>query len=134
MVMFPSLSGDSWVSDIDSVVDILFAQVFCTDYSQDGLFLGRVSSVSKVIQDSGNDLNATISALTSMFNTYFSAYFPTVAVDISQTANSIATGSSAVDLQIYIQVTDTNGSSSILSKVFSLPEGRTNAVLNVINN
>ena len=133
-VWFPSLSQNSWVIDPSLMLDILFAQVWCTDYSQDPLFLGQVSSVSKILQEQSNNMPDTINELTKMFTTYFKRYFPIVNVAIEQTAANIASDQSSVELSISISVTDDLGGTYLISRSIQDPLSATNAVVQVLNN
>ena len=130
----PSLSADSWVTDSSLQADYLLAQAYETNFSQSQLYPGKITSIAKIIQENNNNVGGTCSALTKTLTEYFSRYFNNVVVEVKQTPASVASGSSLVEIEMYISVTDNKGVVISLGKLLDITNSKINMVKNIINN
>lgn len=125
--LLPTLSSDDWVEGTEKKADYLLAHFFESDYSQTSLYLGRISSLSWVIQEGNNDMNRTLSLLRATINDYLSRYFESVETEVS--INQDNQPSSYVFLNLYIGFTDSDGNEYTLSRLLKLLDGKLNQVI-----
>lgn len=125
--LLPTLSSDDWVDGTEKKADYLLAHFFESDYSQTSLYLGKISSLSWVIQEGNNDMNKTLSLLRTTINDYLSRYFESVETEVS--INQDNQPSSYVFLNLYIGFTDSDGNEYTLSRLLKLLDGKLNQVI-----
>jgi len=125
--LLPTLSSDNWVDDSEKKADYLLAHFFESDYSQTSLYLGKISSLSWVIQEGNNDMPKTLSLLRTTINDYLSRYFNSVETEVS--INNDNQPSSYVYLNLYIGFTDSEGREYTLSRLLETMDGKLNRVI-----
>lgn len=130
----PTLSADSYVTDTEHMCDYLLSHIYLTNYSQSELFYGDITSIAKIIHDNNNNLSSTINELSKALNTYFTRYFPIAIVEVVQKASNATSGSGMVELELYINVTDSSGMEYNLARLFNINNGKLLSVTKVINN
>lgn len=125
--LVPTLSSDNWVEDSEKKADYLLAHLFESDYSQTALYLGNVSSLAWAIQETNNNIPATLTLVTRVVNDYLSRYFESV--ETSVTLNEINQPSSYVYLNLYISFIDEEGKQYTLSRLLQTQDGKLNKVI-----
>ncbi len=115
LVLHPSLSEDGWVTASNKVGDRLFANFFCSDYSQTYLYLGEVSSLAYLIQHHQGDMVGLLTATRNTLTKYFTRHFNNVVVEV--TDSTTVEDPSRAAISIYVKYTDTEGLEFVLGRL-----------------
>lgn len=111
----PTMSTSGYVSDTNTKFDFLISDFFTSDYNQTAVYPGYVSSVQRILQDSGNNVASVISSLNNKLTTYLNRYF--TYVNVSVIDNTPKSDSASVSLTITVKLDD-DGSSYVFERLF----------------
>jgi len=130
-VLYPELSEAGWESSSIRVADNLFSCFFASDYSQTYLYDGLVSSFAWIIQDTQNDITRTITLTQKTLSDYFTRYFNSVVVEVSEVPNT--EDPSKQQLSIYLKFTDTENREYVLGKLIRMSDMKVNEIIDISN-
>lgn len=128
---FPTLSSDGWVTDSNITANYLFSHFLESDHSQTQLYLGSVSSLAKIIQETQSDPLETSLLLRRRLDEYFSRYFDGVVIET--THKQLPNKPTEFSVDAFISYKDKNGVEQILAKSFDVIEGKARNVINISN-
>jgi hypothetical protein len=127
----PSLSTDGWVTGSLKTADYLFSHFFASDHSQSYTFPEGVTSFSYILHTNQGDIPATIRSLESVLSKYFSRFFENVTVEVDDSLT--AAGSSSVSLSLFINFTDTVGTTYTLGKMVEYTNTTISKIISINN-
>lgn len=98
-----TLGKEGKLEDPDKRIDYLMCSFFFSKYSQSTLYQGRISSLTKIIQEFGNNPVDIRGAVESKLQVFLAKYFTTASVECTVDED----GGSGIKLQINPIVSDT---------------------------
>lgn len=129
--LLPSLSESSWITSSNQIADLLFAHFFESDYSQDSIYEGKVSSLAYIVAVNYKDPDKLCSDLQITLQSYYGRYFNNVNCEV--TYQRSANDSSIILTTLYMDFTDKEGIVYNLSKVITTSGNKIVSVLNSNN-
>lgn len=108
VVPVPTLSTLGFVYDSTNKFDKLFAHAFVADYNQTYLYPGKVTSIPRLFETAGANLNTLQDSVKSGLYAYFNKYYETVDLSISITPDPSNPDSSNVIFQLSITFVENN--------------------------
>lgn len=78
-----TLGKEGLLADNDLKIDYLMSSYFFSKYSQTSLYRGSIKSLTKIIQQHGNDPLAMKSALEDSLTTYLNNFFQSVSISVT---------------------------------------------------
>lgn len=79
----PSMSLTGWVSDVPTMIDLLFSYYLTSDYSQSNLFQGRIVSLQKQMQQYQHDETLLVQSVREELEGYFKSVVDDATVEVS---------------------------------------------------
>jgi hypothetical protein len=102
----PSLSTLGWIYDANTKIDMLLAHFYLSDYNQTQLYIGNVSSITRIMQENGGELNKVISSIQETLSQYLSRYYDSANVEVRSKTDPAIDPRSRLDLEVIINITD----------------------------
>jgi hypothetical protein len=102
----PSLSTLGWIYDVNTKIDMLLAHFYLSDYNQTQLYIGNVSSITRIMQETGGELNKVISSIQETLSQYLSRYYDSANVEVRSKTDPAIDPRSRLDLEVIINITD----------------------------
>ena len=126
----PSLSTDGWVDDPIKKADYIFSHFFLSDFSQTYNYLGSVSSLAYIIQESQGNAADAVGKTRDTLEGYFSRYFDDVVVEVRD--ETTASNPSDIVLSIYVSFSQ-NGTPYSLGKNITTTNSIIKKVIDISN-
>lgn len=128
----PVLGTQSFVSDSANKFNQLITDIFVADYNQSLIYASNVTSISRMLQLSGNDANKIVTIFTSQLRTYFSRYYDNVNVSVSvdDDTDSDKPDALIIKLVVSIQESDQESTYGYLLKTAS---GNLDKLIKIVN-
>lgn len=124
------LGKEGVISDIDVKIDYLMCCFFFAKHSQSTLYRNSISSLSKIIQQYGDD-DLTISGeVQSELQKYLAKFFTTALVIVSVEDDGDDPG---INLKVEATVTDSNASGTVSTSIGYALMTRDSALKSIIN-
>ena len=131
-VYYLSLSEDAYVNNSTKVADYLFSDFLLSDYSQTYLYLGHVSSLAWILQDTQGDMSRTTQSVQTTLVDYFTRYFNNVVCEVTEVPNQ--TDPSSAQISIYLKFTDTENKEFVLGKLIDVIDTKIAKIIDINNN
>ena len=126
------LSEDGWQTDPLIINDQLLSHFFASDYSQDNIFYGSVTSFAYIVQRAGNDIYELCSLLKEALTKYYSRYFQNVDINIVDSTSDKPT--SYVEITMSIRFMDSNGEQHDVGKIIETDENlKVKKIIDIVN-
>lgn len=127
----PTLSDDGWTDSNNKVADYLFSHFFLSDYSQSYLYIGHVSSMAWIIQNTQGSMSDTTTLVQQTLSDYFSRYFNNVVSEVKEIPNP--TDPSVGQISIYVSFTDIEGNKLTLGKMIQVTDSTISKIIDINN-
>lgn len=131
IIPVPTLSFSGWVRSTAEKADYLFCHFYESERSQTFIYKDRVSSLQYIIQKNKLDIQATCREIEATLSAYFSAYFPTVRVEIDY--QEVPVNSGKITIRMYISLTDVDGKEFNMSRLADIVDSKFDKVRKLVN-
>ncbi len=130
--IYPSLSLTGWVNNSESMIDLIFGHYLTSSYSQDYIYKGNVKSFPYTLEKYNTDLVTTDleQAIYNDLNSLYSSLFTVNTIDVKVTDIPDSNG---LQLNIYMELTDSDEKVYNLSRVLSTSDGVVTKVAKINN-
>jgi hypothetical protein len=132
VIPVPSLSTLGWVTDPVNKMDLLLSHFYLSDYNQTYLYKGNVSSLPRIIEEFGTEINEVIRALQQTTQSYLSSYYDSVNVEVSSASDLLTDPRIAVDLTLTIGVRD-NGTQTVFGRLLQSTNSKIDRIITLNN-
>lgn len=128
-ISVPTLSAQGWITDFDAKVDAILAFVLTSQYSQTYCYHGQITSVQKILQQTGNKSKEAAVLLENKLSDIFKRYFDSAKVTVEVIDDpSVALST----LRIMIEADD-KGVQRVTGRLMSAGAGRLNEFVKINN-
>lgn len=118
IIAAPSLTAAGWITSIEEKADILTAQFYEAEYSQNSSFIeGAVTSLSWIVHQYGNDPLDLTTQLQQRLEAYYSRYFDTANVSASIDTTRYDDADARFAVKLIITVTQAGKEYSLASLI-----------------
>ncbi len=124
----PTLSTLGYITDAVKKFDFLLSHFFLSDYNQTYLYKGHVTSLTRIIENSGNHIESTILGLTNGLKDYLKRYYLDADVKVTTPDTEV----SNIELTISITVTEA-GSSYTFMRLLEAVDGKMQKIVKINN-
>ena len=131
MITLPALSEDGWVNTPVKQADYLFSHFFLSDYSQTYIYTDKVSSLSWLLQQYGNEPPEMARNLKATLEQYFGRYFDNVVVE--STSSQVDNNPNEQNLSIYVTFQSKDGVTYNLGRMVNVENTKIKNVVTLSN-
>lgn len=110
-----TLSDKSWLGSSPELLIQVFSYFILSEYSQSTIYYGNITSMPKILETSGHDINAFITELKDNLGRLLSRYFTKISIEVKD--ETINAADPKKNVSIYVDVTDDEGNVHNLCKV-----------------
>jgi hypothetical protein len=131
VIAAPSLSTLGWVTDPVNKFDLVLSWFFLSDYNQTYLYKEYVTSLPRIIEKNGGDIQGVLADLRTSLSDYLKRYYDNVKVEASVGNNaSDFTGKIQVNLNIGI---GDNGTQKVYGRILKSTNSRLESIAKINN-
>lgn len=128
----PTLGTQDFIFDSANKFAQLFADFMLSDYNQTYLYPGTVTSVSRIMQLSGQDEGAQVRLFQDGLSTYLRKYYDEVSVSASVSDSEDSRQVGGTKITVIIQITET-GVQATYGRLLTAANNTITKVENLIN-
>lgn len=129
-ICVPTLSTLGFVYDPVTKFEFLISHFFLSDYNQTYLYINHVTSLPRIIENNGDNIQGVIYELKNKLETYLKRYYDDSEARVSLTDPD--SNSSNVSLDISITVTD-HGVQNTFTRLLQTLNGRVQSLTKMNN-
>lgn len=130
-ILFPSLSEDGWVDSPSKRADLLLSHALISDYSQTYSYLGYVTSIPWILQETQGDMARTVTLMQTKLSNYFSRYYNNVVIEVAEVENT--DDPSKAQIRLYINLTDNSGNVINIGKMLQIADTKLEKIITINN-
>lgn len=119
----PTLSMDGYVTASAKRMDYLLVYFFTSDFLQSTVYKGKISSLPWILKEYPRDMNLAAAAVRRQLNTYLSAYYDSVSIDIDVQDSDPTDSASKTTMTIGVTVS-LNGETFQAWKLLNILDGK----------
>lgn len=128
----PVLGTQSFISDSANKFNQLITDIFVADYNQTLIYPGQVTSISRMLQLSGNDASKIVTIFTSQLRTYFSRYYSNVNVNVSVSDDTDSSKPDALIIKLVVSIQETDQESTY-GYLLTTASGALDKLIKIVN-
>ena len=126
--VIPSLSPMGWIEAPETALNVMFAHILASDFSQSTIYAGKVVSLAQIVAENQENKINMLQAIETVLQDYFNRFFDTAMVV------AIDDGSISPVYTIQIMVTITkSGVTYTLRENINVDNGKLSQVLKQLN-
>jgi len=127
----PTLDETGWATAPVDKADALLSDVFEANASQTYLYPGTITSIQKVIEQSGSDMHLLTTNLKNALELYLNRYYLNSSVEVSYKVDQ--TQQSNITITIYCLVIETDGTQHNLGRLLYIADSKITKIMKLNN-